>query len=276
MNAQPGSATRENGDPASTAAPSHVLHPAERRVLTFPLLSSLGVRHGFTMRGGGVSAGRYATLNLGDKWGDDPTHVAENLRRVSTDCGFAAADLCQVNQVHGIDVVTVHAVEKRDRAADGMVTQERLPLAVYSADCVSILMSDGEGRVAAVHAGWRGTVGGIAGQAVQALAQLGARPKRLHAVLAPSIGPCCFQVQEDVASRFRAALPSSVRNTAAGGLFVDLWHTNRWYLQQAGVPAEQIDAAPRCTHCDPEHFFSYRRDGAGIGQHMAFIVGGGP
>src|SRR5207253_8223711 len=129
---------------------------------------------------------------------------------------------------------------------------------------------------AAVHAGWRGTVAGIAKSAVAALVALGAAPHELRAALGPSIGPCCFEVKEDVAEPFRAVLPSAVRVSDDGKIFVDLWRTNRMFLEDSGVPTEQIAAAPPCTRCDPKRFFSYRRDGAQIGQHLAFIVGGRP
>lgn len=261
MNAQTGSAAKEIGDAADL-------------VLCSPLLAALGVRHGFTTRSGGVSTGRFASLNLGERWGDSLASVRENLRRVSAHAGFAIASLCQVNQVHGTNVVTLHAPERREREADGMATQHPLTLAVYSADCVPILLSDDEGRVAAVHAGWRGTVAGIAAQAVQVMEGLGARRSQLRAALLPSIGPCCFEVQEDVAAPFRSAQPSVVGKNANGRLVVNLWQANRNILLQAGLRAEHIEDPSACTCCDPTRFFSYRRDGAGIGQHMAFIVGG--
>lgn len=261
MNSQPGSATSENGELAGA-----VLHS--------PLLHSLGVRHGFTTRLGGVSSGRYATLNLGDRWGDAAAAVQENLQRVSQISGFSVGSLCQVNQVHGTQVTLLSSPERRQRDADGMASQDPLTLAVYSADCVPILLTDGYGRVAAVHAGWRGTAAGIAAEAVAALERLGASRAQLRAALFPSIGPCCFEVQEDVAEIFGRVQPSSVGRQSNGRWVVDLWQANRLFLLQAGLRSEHIEASPACTCCDAKRFFSYRRDGAGIGQHMAYIVGG--
>ena len=152
---------------------------------------------------------------------------------------------------------------------------EALVLGVLSADCVSILLADGKGRVAAVHAGWRGTVQDVAGAAVQGLIALGARREELRAVLGPSIGPCCFEVQADVAAAFTKVCGDSVQ-PRDGRIYVDLWRTNRALLLQAGLLQRHIDAAPPCTFCDARRFFSYRRDGAGIGQHLAFILGGVP
>ncbi len=251
---------------------------ASERLLFSPLLQELGVRHGFTTRLGGVSQGRYRSLNLGDRWGDEPASVQENLRRVADDAGFGESPLCLVSQVHSAEVVQVLQPEQRQRQADGMVTEQPLCLGVCSADCASLLYADGAGRVAAVHAGWRGTLAGIASSAVQALLQLGASIAKLRVALGPCIGPCCFEVKEDVAGHFRQRLPDAVlhRTDAHGAthLFVDLRRANRQILEAAGVRPEHIDDAAPCTHCDPQRFFSYRRDGAGIGQHLAFIQGG--
>jgi YfiH family protein len=272
MIAQPGiSALEKLGPPRDGPG----LLAASSRLLVSPLLASLGVRHGFSTRMGGVSTGRYATLNLGETWGDDLERVTENLRRVGDSGGFTAAALCQVQQVHGTTVAIVNSVEKRQRQADGMATGAPLCLGVYSADCVGMLLSDGEGRVAAVHAGWRGTVQGIAAEAVRALEQLGAAAARVRVALGPSIGPCCFEVQEDVATHFRALCEGALEVREGGRMFGNLRRVNRHFLERSGVLPEHIDDAPPCTHCDAQRFFSFRRDGAGIGQHLAFIVGGG-
>lgn len=247
--------------------------PGSERVLACSLLTELGVVHGFTTRLGGVSTGRFASCNLGRTWGDDPACADHNLRRVADDVGFRVEQLCQVIQVHGRAVLPLTAAERRLREADGMATQHDLVLGVLSADCVNILLADGEGRVAAVHAGWRGTVAGVAGAAVAALCRLGARREHLRAVLGPSIGPCCFEVKADVAAEFTAVLGDSVQRRGER-LFVDLWRTNRELLQRAGLAPEHIFAQPPCTACDARRFYSYRRDGAGIGQHLAFVVGG--
>lgn len=235
-----------------------------------PVLDEAGIRHGFTCRQGGVSVGRHASLNLGSSWGDDPERVDENLRRVAAAAGFAPARLCQVRQVHGTEVVAVGAPERRRTEADGMATAADLVLGVLSADCVSLLLGDGRGRVVAAHAGWRGTVAGMAGAAVAAAVRLGAKVEELRAAMGPSIGPCCFVVGEDVAAHFAAVVPEAVVPEGR----INLWQANRALLRAAGVPAAQIGADPPCTRCDPQRFFSYRRDGAGIGQHLAFIIGG--
>jgi YfiH family protein len=277
--AQPIRSGSELKDPAGGLCGLRSGSVQSERLLVSPLLQELGVRHGFTTRLSGVSTGRYESLNLGEKWGDEPDKVLANLRLVESEGGFLAAALCSVAQVHGTEVALIDAPERRQRQADGLATSLPLTLGVYSADCVCILLADGRGRVAAVHAGWRGTVAGIAGRAVQALVRLGAEPQELRAALGPSIGPCCFEVQNDVAAHFAERVPESLLqlldNEGEQRTFVDLRLSNRRFLEAAGVPPESIADAPPCTHCDRRRFFSYRRDGAGIGQHLAFIVGGG-
>lgn len=254
-------------------ADSWVTSPDQDSVLQAPLLSALGVRHGFTTRRGGFSVGRFAALNLGRNWGDDPDCVSRNFARVAEVGGFGLARLTQVRQVHGTTVLHVSSPEVSQREADGMVSAHDLVLGVLSADCVSLLVADDEGRVAAAHAGWRGTVAGIATEVVAALATLGSDVRRLRAVLGPSIGPCCFEVQQDVASVFAAHDPDAVIQRS-GRLFVDLWSYNQKLLMRAGLLPMHIAAKPPCTRCDDTRFYSFRRDGAGIGQHLAYIVGG--
>jgi YfiH family protein len=240
-------------------------------VVTSSLLAS--TRHGFSTRRGGVSTDRYATLNVGGKWGDDPEKVAHNRRRLAAAGGFDLARLYTARQVHGARVAVVVEGTQPERVAeveaDALVTQ--LPgavLGVYTADCVPILISDGEGRVAAVHAGWRGTVAGVAHAAVEALVSIGARREKLKAALGPSICAHCFEVGDDVAAQFP---PSAVVRGEAKP-HVDLWEANRLMLGGAGVT--RIDATPPCTMCEADRFFSFRRDGEQIGQHLSFVVAG--
>lgn len=244
------------------------------RFHTSPVLDAIGVRHGFTGRQGGVSAGRFTSLNLGASWGDEPEKVERNRQLLAAEAGFTPEALCQVIQVHGTRVLVLDGPERRQREADGMATAQPLVLGVLSADCVGLLLADGRGRVAAAHAGWRGTVADMAGAAVRALQDLGARTAEVRAALGPSIGPCCFEVQEDVAGAFRQVVPEAVLVDRDRRLRVDLWAAHRELLRRAGVPPQHIDAAPPCTSCDPQRYFSYRRDGSHIGQQLAFIMGG--
>lgn len=257
----------------SASAASWQSDPRQDSVLFAPLLQAIGVRHGFTTRCGGVSTGRFASLNLGRNWGDDLTSVDRNLDRVAHIAGFSVDRLTQVKQVHGSLVLHVSAPERAAREADGLATAHDLVLGVMSADCVSLLLADDEGRVAAAHAGWRGTLAGIATEAVAALATFGADVQRIRAVLGPSIGPCCFEVQRDVSDLFVAQDPD-VLSERSGRHYIDLWRYNQKLLMHAGLRTEHISVSPPCTRCDAQRFYSFRRDGAHIGQHLAFIVGG--
>jgi hypothetical protein len=246
-------------------------------VVTSPLLAARGVRHGFSTRRGGVSEGRYATLNVGGKWGDDPARVEHNRRRLAAAGGFEWDTLYTATQVHGARVVLVTEGVLRERVAatdaDALVTVvPNTAVGVYTADCVPILFDDGDGRVAAAHAGWRGTVAGVAPATVEALVAAGARRERIRAALGPSICARCFEVGEEVASEFDRVAPGSVVRTTGRKPHVDLWAANKALLVAAGLEEAQIDAAPPCTACERERFFSFRRDGGQIGQHVSFAV----
>ncbi len=247
------------------------------------LLASVGVVHGFSTRVGGVSEARYASLNLSAGWGDDPARVAENRRRFAAAVGYDPARLATGKQVHGTVINQAHPDELgalATREGDGLVSRvPGLALGVYTADCVPVLIAHPDsGAVAAVHAGWRGAAAGIAGLAVQAVGNLAAAPLRqLVVALGPSIGPCCFEVGQEVVDAFTARWPGAHRFATPGPRgkpHFDLWRAIALDLAEVGVKAAQLDATPPCTHCNPERFFSYRRDGRAIGQQLSVVVGG--
>jgi YfiH family protein len=242
-------------------------------------------RHGFTTRRGGTSAAAtpFAGLNLGAKWGDDAANVAENRRRFLAGTGSDAIHFA--SQVHGRAVATV---EKGAAvgwtvalAADALVTgAPDTCVGVYVADCVPIVVADvGTGACAAVHAGWRGTVAGVLGAALQALARThGTKLSDLRVAIGPSIGPCCFEVGPEVVAAVEVAFPDA---RGAGAIMaraprdhVDLWRLNRAQALAFGVPERFVDVAAECTSCDHARFFSYRRDHGQTGQMAAFVVRG--
>jgi YfiH family protein len=239
--------------------------------------------HGFTTRAGGVSAPPFDTLNLGAKWGDDPAHVSENRRRLE---GAVGAPIFVARQVHGTAIARARAGDD-PRAlaqveADGICSDSSgLAVGVFVADCVPALIVDPRtGSFAAVHAGWRGTVAGVLPAAVRALeTEFGARPEDLRAALGPAIGPCCFEVGPEVVAAFEALFPDARARgivlpsprAAPGKANVDLKAANRLLLERAGVAPAAIDTGPECTQCDRARFFSFRRDGGGIGQLMGVV-----
>jgi YfiH family protein len=232
------------------------------------------ITHGFTTRRGGVSTGRYASLNLGGRWGDAPEAVAENLRRVAAAGEFEPEALVRVRQVHGAAVLAAAALDEHSEA-DALWHGRAQPdpgkvVAVMTADCVPILLCDrGASVVAAVHSGWRGTVANIAARTVETLVEAGGvEAGELLAAIGPCIEREAFEVGEEVAEQFE---PRFVDRSLGPKPHVDLVACVRAQLEAAGLPANQIERVGGCTHADPELYFSYRRDGAGIGQHLSFI-----
>lgn len=238
-------------------------------IIESPLLS--GFRHGFTTRDGGVSEPPYDRLNLGGAVGDDPARVAENWRRLEEETGLRFA---RVRQVHGARVVRAETPCGPVEEADAVVsTVEGVAACVSIADCVPVLLADPEtGAVAAVHAGWRGTLARAAAEGVLALArEAGAPASRLLAAVGPSIGPCCYEVSDDLAGQFRGALGDGVVRPGARPR-LDLWRANAVVLSQAGLRSDRIELLARCTSCERERFFSHRRDAGRTGRQMAFIA----
>ncbi len=240
-------------------------------------------RHGFTTRAGGVSAPPFDALNLGWKWGDAPDRVAENHRRLLSVSGVAA--MFRASQVHGIRILRVRAAEDpavvMAEQADGLCSDAPgVGLSVHVADCTPILMACPKtGACAALHAGWRGTVAGMAGQGVRDMvARFGCRARDLRVALGPCIGPCCFEVGPEVVDAFRAAMPtageSGVILSAPGKKSrIDLRRFQRAQLEAAGVQPENIDASDDCTFCDARgRFFSFRRAGRATGHLVGFIA----
>jgi YfiH family protein len=145
---------------------------------------------------------------------------------------------------------------------------------VSVADCAPVLIADPRsGSAAAVHAGWRGTLGRVAAEGVRALVERhGARPSDHLAAIGPSIGPCCFEVSRELAVRFRDELGPAAGNPRNLGSRVDLWLANEQILRGAGLPRRRIEVLGRCTSCEDDVFFSHRRDQGRTGRHLAFIA----
>lgn len=245
------------------------------------LLSALGFRHGFNLRTGGAStAAPYASFNLGRSVGDDPAHVDENHARFARALGCARGALYEVSQVHGATALVIdRAVDPpafRQREADAVVAPPGgLCAGVRIADCAPVLLADVDsGAVAAVHAGWRGTVAGVLEAGCAALLRAGAgRPAALRAAIFPHIRVCCFEVGADVAAQLRAASSDpDVVDERRAKPHVDLAAILRAKLAALGIAREHVDDVAGCTRCEPERFFSYRRGGKHSGRHLCAIV----
>ena len=217
-----------------------------------------------TTRLGGTSAPPYDTLNLGSSTGDDPAHVEANRTLLAQSLGLADKPWHRLRQVHGDSVLPAGGASEPE--ADGQWTETPGEILVVGvADCVPVFLWDAaRRRVALVHAGWRGTAAAIVSRAVEGLAAAGSRPRDLHLAMGPSIGPCCYSVGPEVASRLPAALVS-----LDGHTHLDLRQANRQLALTSGVPASQIAPDPPCTGCDSLHFFSHRKQGAHTGRQWA-------
>jgi YfiH family protein len=189
----------------------------------------------FTTRRGGVSEGPYASLNLGLWTDDDAARVQDNRERVREQAGVER--LAQGRQVHGTRVVVDG--QGMDEADGQATTAREVAAVVLVADCLPVALA-GPGAVAMVHAGWRGLAAGVLEAGVEAAGAV-------CAAIGPGIGPCCYEVDDDV----RAVFGTSQRT-------LDLKAIARARLQAAGV--SDVHDCGLCTSCDAERFFSHRRD----------------
>lgn len=242
---------------------------------TFSSCASPTIAHGVSTRAGGVSVGPYASLNLGASVGDAEAAVSENRARLARALGFEPSRLVTTPQVHGNTVLVVDAETAPNALsirADILVTREPGYLLMQRfADCVPILLWHETARVVSVaHAGWRGTVKRVAERTVQAVAELGGDPAGVRAGIGPSIGPCCFEVGEEVVAEFPDA-DGACTIGPRGRPHLDLWEINRRQLVAAGVRPEHVEVSGACTRCDPQTYFSHRALGYPAGRFGAAI-----
>jgi polyphenol oxidase len=224
-----------------------------------------GYEVAFTTRVGGVSEGPFASLNLGRKSGDDPERADENRRIACEAIGADVEQLALNFQVHSARVLRA-APAMRGEHADGLWTVEPgLPILAMSADCLPIVLArSGKPGVAVLHAGWRGLLAGIVAAGREALGG-----GELAAAVGPAIGPCCYEVGEEVAAPFRERFGDDVVQQSR----LDLWTSAERALRAAGVA--RVDRFDRCTACEPEMFFSHRRDAGVTGRQgvIAYVAG---
>lgn len=244
----------------------------------------IGARHAFTTRYGGVSKGGFSSLNLGSNRGDDPQAVRENYRRLCALMGVDIDGMAVTNQVHGN---LVRSVTERDRhicmskvpyEADGLVTNVKgLPILCMVADCVPVLLWDGEHSVAgAIHCGWRSSVADILKNALEEMERLGAEPGCVKAAIGPSIGRCCFETDDDVPLAIEKYLSGDTcglfDRREDGKTMVDLRAANARRLMQLGLREENIDISGECTMCSHDKYWSHRYTKGHRGSQGAAIV----
>ncbi len=232
--------------------------------------------HGFFGRRGGVSRGTFAELNVSRRVGDDPESVDRNWRRVTAVTG-GALRFVTMRQVHGTEITVVDEPEHAGGDADALVTRARgVALSVLTADCVPMLWVAATAAViAATHAGWRGTLAGIAARTLHCLqGEFGVEPADVSVALGPAIGACCYEIDSEIVDQLQhrwGAMPDAVRRAGAAKSMLDLRAANTAILTRLGVPESRITAIGPCTRCAAKQYFSYRAAGGSTGRQLSFI-----
>jgi hypothetical protein len=268
------------------------------RILQVPAFSKLPwLIHAFSTRPGGISAlNNEKVLNLGFTDWDSRENVLENRRRFQTAAGAVNLPLISLKQIHS-DVIHVFDTAPSDscRGDASITNRPGLLLAIQTADCVPILLVDPKKRaIAAIHAGWRGTLARIAAKTVGALQMhFATNPRDLLAAIGPSIGPCCYEVGTEVATQFLSQFPDAPsyfdefrtgdepnpiqwlnmmppgHQPPPKGVLLDLRKANRSQLLAAGLRPQNIHTIDLCTACRPDLLFSYRKEGPASGRLMS-------
>lgn len=232
--------------------------------------------HGFSTRSGGVSEVEYTkSLNLGYCRGDDDMTVNKNREIFARAAGLGAGGLAVADQVHGTNIEICDGSKKHYGACDGFVSvTPGVFLSVKTADCQPILFADKTKRiVGACHAGWRGTMNGIAAKTAEKMISLGADKSNIVAALGPCICADCFTVKEDFIAAFEASAPGLLKfiYEKDGVYHADISAMNRAVLLSAGLKDENICVCGECTCCDGEKYYSHRRQKGHRGSMMNVI-----
>ena len=262
-----------------------------------PLLETADfISHGFLSRLGGISKPPFASLNFDMRDGDAVENIKHSKAIAGRLFGFDASRLLTINQVHGSNVLTIDKPVKdisdlSKTSADAIITNQcGIAIGVLTADCVPILLLDPVKKVIGiVHAGWKGAAKGIVQKTVETMVkQFGSDKKALLAAIGPSIGSCCYKVDEAVAKEFggneylillypplkkgksKGDLAKGGRGDVEWGL--DLKRANFIQLLNMGILEKNISVENLCTSCRNDLFFSYRKDGKITGRQLNFIM----
>ncbi len=256
--------------------------------LSFPALENCElVNHSFSSRMGGVSEGKFSTMNFTFTRGDNPEHVMENYRRMAQILDSDLEKMVLSYQTHTTNVRMVTeedagkgVVRERDyRDVDGLITNvPGITLVTFYADCVPLYLVDPVHRAIGLsHSGWRGTVNRMGKVTLEAMRHAyGTRPEDVIACIGPSICQDCFEVGEEVAAEFLAAFGQEYEGELYyrkenGKYQLDLWRANQIVFEEAGVGPDQIHTTDICTRCNPDLLFSHRAMGAERGNLAAFL-----
>jgi len=225
-----------------------------------------GARVAFSTRIGGVSSEPYDTLNLAILTGDDRDRVRDNRHRLAAALGLEPAGVLIGRQVHGADVAGHDSAPVPNAFADPgpdlpevdgqAAARAGLAPLVMVADCLPVALA-GDGGVAMVHCGWRGLAAGIVERGVATI-------DATAAAIGPGIGPCCYEVGDEVLDAFGSLGPG-----ISDGRMLDLPEVARRLLERSGVGS--VTASELCTSCNAELFYSHRRDGPRTGRQAGLV-----
>ena len=264
-----------------------IIENGDLKYIQFDNINKTGiVRHFFSTRCGGVSEGEFCSMNLSFTRGDKRENVIKNFEIMEKETRINYKNIVMSRQTH---TTNVHIVTKDDigkgvtvendlENTDGLITNEKgIAITTFSADCVPLFFVDTENKVIALaHAGWRGTVNGIALETVKKMTEnFGTKPENIVAAIGPSIGKCCFQVDMPVVSEFMDKIENAKRfiekDTEEGKFKIDLWGVNAFLMEKAGILKENIEITDLCTMCNPELFYSHRVMGNARGSMVAVM-----
>lgn len=251
------------------------------------------VSHCYSTRLGGVSNGVFKSMNLGFSRGDVDEHVLENYKRLAKKLGLTINDLVLSNQIHDSQLREVFFKDKGKGLTqksdiigiDGLLTREAaIGLTCFFADCVPLFFLDPVRKAIAIsHAGWRGTILNIGAETIAKMQTLyHSNVEDILVGIGPSIGPCCYEVSEDVKKEFAMCFNDDIiakivikeyQDDQGNNKYkLDLWEANRILLLQIGVLDKNIELSGLCTGCHQEHFFSHRKMGAERGSQVGIIA----
>lgn len=235
------------------------------------VLNSTGeVKHFFSTKKGGVSSGYFESLNLGVYTNDSKENVESNFHILCSSLDMSE-NIAYLNQEHGKNVFIVtkeNAKKITGSKGDAIVTNEKnLPIGVFTADCVPILLYDNEKKVAAaIHAGWRGLESKVLTNTINFMKEsFNSKEENIICSIGPCIGSCCFEVSSDVAEKFNFVI------TKGESIYVDLVKEAYSEAVNCNLLDKNIDVANKCTVCESELFYSYRKDNGKTGRIGSFI-----
>lgn len=268
-------------------------HLGNLSVYTFSHFSGYPeIVHFSTIRNGGKSEGIYQTLNLGFHSGDEESYVQANRKILSDALDINPEQLVFAVQTHSASVAKINAEAltwtdtiRREQLneTDALITNEpNICIAVKTADCIPVLLYDPQRKAAAaIHAGWRGTVGRIVSKTIEVMThEYGTQPEDLIAGIGPGIGPNVYQVGPEVVQIVHKQLGEnhgfihyySLKDNAPKAPYLNLWEANHIQLLESGIPEKNIEVAELCTFSHPADFYSARRDGAASGRLATGIM----